>query len=827
MALARDTSNAQITFEVEGGTPGQFLVTRYRGTEGLCRLYRFEIEAASLEPIELSEIAGKPAVLSVNSAYGTRWFHGIVSRIDLTGEHTDTGFYHIEIVPSLWMLTHRTNCRIFQEMTTTDIIAKVLTDGGIAADRFVNNVTAPKTRAYCVQYRETDYSFICRLMEQEGIRWYFEQTTDGHKFVITNAEAYEPIEGEAEMPYAAISGMNADEEHVYRFQLGASVRPGKFAVNDFNFENPSLTLKSESTGEKFAGLKQYDFPGKYDAQADGTTLAQIRMQEMESGRLSGLGRSNSPRLLVGSTFALAEHPAELNGSYMVTSLTHQGRQSITDSIHTGGEVGTNGGANLLRTRTAWVNHDGQVSVNPAMAAAATGLDPMDGLTVRNLLSDPEDERINNEAPVYDCQFEVMPDAVKYRPPRITPWPIMRGPQTARVVGPSGEEIYCDKYGRVKVQFHWDVEGKFDEQSSCFMRVSQGLAGGQYGFMFLPRVGHEVIVSFVDGDPDQPFVSGCLYNADHMPPYSLPDEKTKSSIKTNSSKGGGGTNEIRFEDLKDSEQLLFHAAKDMHVVSKNDFVQQVGNETHRTFKKKSVTLHEDNEHREVKGNQMAQVGGDQSLTVKGKVSVSVDGTHSTTVASDVVESFGAGHKHDVTGTYALKGASVKIEADSTIELKCGGSSIVLTPAAVFVVGGPLVNINSGSGPPVAPLVARATSPESPESPNEADSVEPGSDTTYSGGEEQEAADPIASVPGGQFEQTEHESEPDPTSWIKIKLVDMEGEPVPSEKYRVVTPGGEVKEGTLDANGEAYVRCDEPGECEISFPELDESAWEEKS
>ncbi|MBI4716610.1 MAG: type VI secretion system tip protein VgrG [Planctomycetes bacterium] len=556
-----------------------------------------------------------------------------------------------------------------------------------------------------------------------------------------------------------------------------------------------------------------------------------------------MGQSNCPRLAPGLTFELAEHPHQaLNGSYLVTSVLHSGKQAVVRT-----SSGPNGRAGLLDHRlhqslltarqdregttrefaeallqliarlhrgdeTAhrvwgqWLYHAGQVLGDLAAVAGALGAKPLEAIAAPGLLEESgragRGSLVNDDAPVYECRFECIPAAVTYRPARVSRWPVMRGSQTARVVGPAGEAIHCDKFGRVKVQFHWDREGKHDENSSCWIRVSHGMAGGAYGHLFLPRVGQEVIVDFLEGDPDQPIITGRVYNADHMPAYPLPEEKTKSYIKTHSSKGGGGTNEIRFEDLKDKEQILIHAQKDLHVRVTSDEVETVERDRHLS----------------VGNDKVEQVGRDKSVRVKGKESYQVDGTLSVTCGGDVVEKLSANHKHEVTETYLCKAMSICLDAAQEIELKCGGSSIVLTPAAVFIVGGPLVNIDSGAGPPVSPVSASATAPVEP---GTADDVTPGKDTTYSGGEELAEAESPSEVAGWEFEPAETKEKE--ASWIDISLVNEAAEPIPGARYRVVDSAGKVKEGTLDANGRAHVAPIEPGPCEVSFPDYDGPAW----
>lgn len=874
MALLRDLSASQLVFQVAGGTIDQFQVIRYRGTEGLCQLYRFDVDVACSADVDVSAIMGSAATLSINSASGEKYFHGIVSRFELTddSDRSDTGsvtyhdcYYRIELVPTVWLLSHRYQSRIYQEKTTKEIITDVLTLGGIQSDRFrfeLSGTYAP--REYCVQYRETDYNFICRLLEEEGIFWFFEQTADGHILVMADSvAAYQPIAGTPELRFVPASGMSNDEDHVFRFRMGHAIRPGKVTLRDFNFKTPKVDMTGSGNADTGQGREFSDFPGEYDTQGRGQTLAAIRMEEFNAGRVLALGQSTSQRMSPSRKFSLTEHPVQnLNAEYVITRVTHQGKQAVARTM--GENVGR---AALIEARvhqslvaarqhqdpsvkeladallqiinrfqtadptahriaTQWLYHSGQVSGDLAAIAASSGGNPLDALSIPNLLEDViHSSIVDAQAPIYECRFECLPSAVMYRPPRVTPWPVMRGSQTARVTGPSGEEIHTDEYGRVKVQFHWDREGKHDDKSSCWIRVAQQHVGGQYGTMFIPRVGWEVVVDFLEGDPDQPLIVGCVYNADHMPPYALPEHKTRSVIKTRSSKGGGGSHEIRFEDLKDKEQMLIYGQKDLHMRFNANRVETIGNDRHlKVGRDRIEEVKRDYHLKLVEGSKFEEIFKDKSLKVDGMVSIEVGGTSSTTVGSDVVEDFKANHKHDVASTYALKAMSIKLEASTGIELKCGGSSVILGAGGVWITG-PMVFINSGSGPPVSPPTCAATMPEPPIEPWNADTVKHGTDTTYSGGETLTPAEAPADIPGYDFPD-EPVDPPEETTWIDIQLNDEEGNPVPGEKYRVTDSAGKVHEGSLDAKGYARVIVP-PGDNEVTFPDLDESAWEREA
>ncbi len=844
MALIRDLSQAQLAFQIEGGAVDQFSVVRYRGAEGLCQLYRFEIElASSPEETALEDMVGKPAVLSINTDWGQRWFHGIVSRFEMKGETADQVYYRAELVPALWLLTHRYNSRIFQQKTTKEIISTVLTDGGIPPDRFdlsqLRGEYSP--REYCVQYRETDYNFICRLMEEEGIRWYFRQTQDAHLLVLADAPDSPPIEGDSSLPYVPPASMTVSAEHVFRFRKGSAVRPGAVVLRDFNFEKPQVNLECRNDNGKGAGLEISDYPGEYREQGAGTRIARLRTEEFDCSRTVAVGQSNSPRLTPGGKFELKEHTvAAMNGEYLITTVTHEGKESTTRTTTDANGRGSVlearvhqallqaqrsdnalvrnvaegvlqiasrlrvGDATAQRLLTQWLYHGGQVSRDVTSAASVSGQSPLDALASPNLLDDRTASPLADfDAPTYVCRFECIPADVAYRPPRVTPWPVMRGSQTARVAGPAGEEIYTDKYGRVKVQFNWDREGKFDENSSCWIRVSQGIAGGQYGIMFLPRIGQEVIVDFLEGDPDQPIITGRVFNADLMPPYALPDEKTKSVIKTQSTKGGGGTNELRFEDLKDKEQILVYAQKDLHIRANNDRVENVDHNRHLTVKENKFELVKQNKHAEVKLDFSEKIGGKKSLEVAGDVGEEFKGNHSEKVGSKL---------------YLKAGQDIVIESGTGITLKVGGNFVKVDAGGVTILG-TMVKINSGgsagSGSPVAL--------KAPEKTIDADSVQPGKDVAYSGGG-QLATGVVAADIAGYAIPPEEEKEKK-TSWIEIELVDEIGQPVPNEAYEITASDGTtIRKGNLDQNGQAHVGVPDPGTCQITFPNLDAAAWE---
>lgn len=778
----RPASEADFTFKAGDKTTEDLKVTGFTGTEEISRLFSFRLELCSDDSdIVFDEIVGKPCTLEIHSASGSRFVNGIVRRFERTGEGVSLTYYAAEIVPVHWLLTRRHKSRIFQEhncsdMTIPGIIKKVFDDAGIPGDNYRFALQGSyDTREYVVQYRESEMSFISRLMEEEGIFFFFEHTGEGHTMVIGDSPvAHTATPNESQFPFREPTGLVSEQEkeYVYGIHDGQEIQTGAVTLDDYNFKQPQVDLMAVASADQYTSLEYSEYPGEYTDKSVGDRYAGVRLEEFQCARRVQHMKTHVRALLPGYTFTLNEHPSEpLNRDYLVTRIAH----------------------------TAY-----QPQATQEEASAERGIE-------------------------YQAEVRTIPADVPFRPPRVTPRPVIHSTQTAVVVGPSGEEIYTDKYGRVKVQYFWDREGVYDENSSRWTRVSQGSAGGQYGMMFLPRVGQEVIVDFLEGDPDRPIITGRVYNNDLMPPYSLPDDKTKSTIKGHSSKGGGGTNEIRFEDLKDKEQLFIQAQRQMDTRVKADHYHtvggsyhvQVGGEQNGQLSGELRELIYKAKHVHVKGDVLTLTDQDESHTVKGKVSIEVTGTHSTSVTGDVVEKFSANHKHEVTQTYACKALSIKLEASAGIELKCGGSAIVLTPAAIFIKGGPLVNINSGSGPPVGPVTAAATTAEEAEDAGVADKSEPGKDVRYGGQkEEYEPIEVAEQEPAPAEEETPEEEK----TWVEVELVDEFDEPVPSEPCAITAPDGREIRRTTDANGLIRVTGIDPGECQVNFYRRDREAWQ---
>jgi type VI secretion system secreted protein VgrG len=746
---------ADLTFRIDTLAAEDLRVVDFVGQEGLSELFRFDVHLCSDDSRHDPEVLlGKPCRLEIGGYGGTRYVHGIVLAFERAAEGVDLTYYRAEIGPAFWLLTKRQRSRVFIEarcpqMTVPGIIEKVFKDAGIPADRYRFALEADyDTHEFLTQYRETDMDFVSRLMEREGIFYFFEQTADGQKMVIADSPvAHVHVPGVSEYVYRDPNGLvsDANQEHFYSVRNRSRIQSGSVVLDDYNYLQPRTQLRTKINTDKYTALEIIEYPGDYCDSAVGKRYARVRLEEQLCRRVQAELTGTVRALAPGFKFTLADHPCEaLNREYLVTRLAHQASQ-------------------------------------PQSAGNQAG----------------------DDAQPYIVEVTAIPSDHSFRPARQTPRPFVRGSQTALVVGPPGEEIYTDKYGRVKVQFHWDQEGEYDPNSSCWIRVSHGSAGGQYGMMFLPRVGQEVVVDFLEGDPDCPIITGSVHNNDLMPPYALPEEKTKSVIKTHSSKGGGGTNEIRFEDLKDNEQLLIYAQKDFHVHVNNDRVETVDKNRHLTVKENQYELVKQEKHAEVKLDLSETVGGKRSLLVKGDLAEETKGNHFEKVGSNL---------------YIKAGSNVVIESGAAITLKVGGNFVKVDASGVTIQGS-LVKINSPGG------VAGMGSPialKSPESPVEADQVTPGQDVAYSG--DPYATDPLAEQQRITGEVVPPSQVAKKTSWIEIEMVDETGQPWPNERYEITTPDGRVIKGRLNAQGQARVSVKDPGSCQISFPDLDGRAWE---
>src|SRR6266436_4152271 len=584
------------------------LLHGFAAQEGISRLFRISAEFLSENAsIDFTKIIGQQVCISLTLADGSkRYFNGHVSRFSQTGMDERFTHYHAEIVPWLWFLTRRADCRIFQNMTIPDIVAKVFKDRGFGD--FRNSLQGGfEQREYCVQYRETDFNFVSRLMEQYGIYYFFEHEQNKHTLVMGNKPSvHKPCPSQSKARLDFTGGVYLkDEDLVGSWNLEQELRPGKYALTDYNFETPGTSLiANEDTIFKVGGNDKYevfDYPGEYTKKAEGESRTQIRMQEEETIHLIGVGSGSCRTFASGYRFDLSGHArADQNTTYLLTEVQH---------------------------------------------SATVGSSYMG--------SGPE-----SSGEHYSNHFKCIPYSVPYRPQRNTPRPFVQGPQTAVVTGKSGEEIWTDKYGRVKVHFFWDREGKKDDTSSCWIRSSQPWAGKNWGAINIPRIGQEVIVDFLEGDPDRPIITGRVYNDDQMPPYTLPDNMTRSTFMSRSTKGGGSANfnELRFEAKKGSEQIFLNAEKDMDHRVEKDSREFIGNDRHLIVKNDQKEKVEGEQHIQIVKDRNEKVGGDASLEITGNQNDKVGQNMSLQVGQNLQEK---------------SGMNVVIEAGMQLTIKASG------------------------------------------------------------------------------------------------------------------------------------------------------------
>jgi type VI secretion system secreted protein VgrG len=567
------------------------IVESFSGTEEISRLSSYIVEAKSEKTsLSFDAMVGKQVTLILTLAGDKkRFISGHVKRFVQPSRLDDLNHYQIEIVPWLWFLTQRSDCRIFQEKTALDIVKEVFDSAGFSGKYETKTSATYRKREYCVQYRETDFNFVSRLMEEEGIFYYFTHTADSHKLVLGDApSAHKPLQPSGDVIYYRATEQEERRDAIMDFVAEHSVRSTKVSLRDFDFVKPSTDLTvMRNASDKY---ELYDYPGNYTARPDGEHYAKMRLEYEQSLVKRFSGTATERRFTTGSTFKLTEHPrSEYNATYLLTSVYHNGSQS-------------------------------------------------------------------GDSQTYQCSFECIPSDVPFRPQCTTVRPSIYGCQTAMVTGPSGEELWLDKYGRIKVQFHWDRVGKKDEKSSCWIRVARDLAGKNWGFAFHPRIGQEVIIQFIEGNVDKPIVTGSVYNEEQMPPYELPANSTQSTIKSRSSKDGtpDNFNEIRFEDKKGSEHFLIHAEKDHMVEVENDETHTVGHDRNKTIKNDETTT--------VEGNRTETVKKDEKITIEGNRTEAVSKDETITIDGNRTESVEKNEKISITGD-----RSMSIDKNSTIDV----------------------------------------------------------------------------------------------------------------------------------------------------------------
>lgn len=596
------------------------LLEGFSGEEHVSDLFDFKLEMVSEnDAIAAADVLREPFVLLIRLPDGSdRYIHGICARFAQHGKDEGLTSYQAWIVPWLHLLSLNRDCKIFQEKTVLEIIEEVFSKYDLA-DYEVRCLESYSPREYCVQYRESDLNFVSRLMEEEGIFYFFEHSDEGHKLILADdGSVIEDCEGQDYFRVAATPGARIEEDVITNLEREYQVYTNKVTLTDYDPLHPSLNLESSASDEEHEEV--YDYPGRYAELSAGERYASLLLEEEAAGydMVRGLGRCRAFRS--GYKFELSEHyRQDFNQAYFLLSVWHSGH---------------GGGYRTSETHTEYSN-----------------------------------------------EFVCIPATAPFRPPRRTSKPLVSGSQTALVVGPSGEEIYSDRHGRVKVQFYWDRLGQKDENSSCWIRVSHPWAGKGWGAVAIPRMGQEVIVDFLEGDPDRPIITGRVYNAEQTPPYELPGNQTQTGVKSRSSKSGGTSNfnEIRFEDKKGSEQLYTHAEKDQQEVIEHDLSTSVG------------------------ANQSLSVGGDRSVTVEKNETIEVKGTTGRTTTVNPGKSETTVHDEikltSDTGQITVTAKAQGIKVDAKVQAHLLGQDNVLVERdgghCIEVFGGQVLLTCGGS------------------------------------------------------------------------------------------------------------------------------------
>ncbi len=606
--------------------PDVLLLNEMGGDEELGRLFSYELQLNSLDAnIDLNQLLGKPMSVSLQLADGgERYFHGLVARCSQNIDQGQFASYQVTLRPWLWLLSRTSDCRIFQNLSIPQIIKQVFRDLGFSD--FEDALSRPyREWEYCVQYRETSFDFVSRLMEQEGIYYFFRHEQDRHVLVLADAYgAHATVPGYTSVPYYPKDEQQRERDHMHNWHLAQQVQPGSLELNDYDFQRPSASIDVRSAMPRphTAGdYPLYDYPGTYVKSEDGEHYARTRIEALQtlheqvefSGNARGLGS--------GHLFSLTGFSRrDQNREYLILGARYYITQERLES----------GGG----------------------AASAQ----------------------------FDSSLTCIDAQQSFRPLANTHRPIVKGPQTALVVGPKGEEIWTDQYGRVKVHFYWDRHDQSNENSSCWIRVSQSWAGKNWGSMQIPRIGQEVIVSFLEGDPDRPIITGRVYNAEQTVPYDLPENATQSGMKSRSSKGGSPANfnEIRMEDKKGLEQLYIHAERNQDIVVEVDESHSVGHDRNKSIGHNETVTIGNNRLRIVKQEDVLSVGQKKTDSISQSYVIEVGENLRLVCGESILEL-------NASGQINLTGVQISFYASGDAEFNTGG----------------VLHLNNGGGPGATP------------------------------------------------------------------------------------------------------------------------------
>lgn len=637
-------------------------VLAFEGFEGISTPYAFEVQLVNEHVrFDITQLLSKPVFLSFTPDE-TSGVHGLVSAVKRGPIDDHYGYFSIIITPRFKQLAKRTNQRVFLDKTVPDIIKEILAEYGIlesAGFEFKFKETYPQ-REYCTQYDETDEHFIQRLCEEEGIAYHFEFTKDNHLMIFTDAQPFFPSLKEA-IQYVSDTGMVADKPVVRSFNVNLSSRTKQVTWRDYNFVTTKIpegkangTQSQKANNATEQNLEFYDYPGRYTQTARGNHLAQIQIERLRTDHIVADGLSDSPILHSGYYLTVQDRLSlesmDSKDPWLLNYIRHQGRQPQV--LEAFGEAASADSTILPRQLHKYLES--------ALAEEFSDL------------QFPSSEFQQG----YRNTFKATPKEVVWRPQNLHPKPKVLGSQTAVVTGPAGDEIFCDEYGRIKVQFHWDRQGAYDEHTSCWVRVSSNWASKGYGSLTIPRIGMEVVITFLEGDPDQPLITGCVYNGVNTVPYDLPANKTRSVFKTSSSKGGIGSNELRIEDKAGQEEVFVQSQKDFNQLTKHNHTVQVINNSH---------LQVNNEHSQttmanhyisdkMEFHHITEMDAKRHVLMNNykTVGIAEHNTIGTTLTTE------AG-----TDISFKSGISTVIDGGLSLTLKAGGQHIILNPSGIWM------------------------------------------------------------------------------------------------------------------------------------------------
>ncbi|SDL18424.1 type VI secretion system secreted protein VgrG [Modicisalibacter muralis] len=658
--MARSTG-LQFTLTPANDDAADLAVVDFEGTESLSAPFKLRVAFASRRhDLSPGDWLDREVGLTVwQDGVALRRFHGIVAEFAQGDRGHRRTHYSIIVRPALWRLSLRHNSRIFQRVSPQTIINTLLAERGIREVAFALS-REPAEREYCVQYRETDLAFIERLAAEEGWCYFYEriapagETAEGSSSDAENdtnaprlvfADDPRAFASLGARPYHGRAGGTAPKRHIRRLRQTARVGPASVTLKDYSFKQPAYSQLHEAIHQPRADgpeahaqpvgsphhYEHYDYPGRYKADASGRAFTQARLEHLRANALSVAAQSDLPELLPGARFTLTGHDnAALNRDWQLVTVVHDGQQP-------------------------------QALEEDAVGDSLQGQAGLEAMTR------------------YANTLTLIPADQAWRP-EPNPHPRVDGPQVAMVVGPEGEEIHCDEHGRVKVRFPWDRYAQGDDTSSAWLRVSQGWAGGGYGAMAIPRIGHEVIVSFLEGDPDQPLITGRTYHAVNTPPYALPEHKTRTVIRTQTHQGEG-FNELRFEDQHDREQIWLHAQKDLELLTGNDRTEEIRRDSHLAIQRDRISELDRDEHLTIHGERREKVDASQSLTVDGSLHLKAGQAWLSESGREL---------------HIKAGQQVVLEAGQGMTLDAGGSFLTVNGSGVAMAG-PSVKLNAGGSP----------------------------------------------------------------------------------------------------------------------------------